>query len=95
MSETYLTSLLKSGAWWETGAADRAASSASRSQDVLASWVNWGDRQLANVQVSWVTGLGAETVVTVGDDGVKEVLEEGVGLLVTGDGANSFDVWMT
>ena len=42
-----------------------------------------------------MTGLGAETVVTVGDDGVKEVLEKGVGLLVTGDGANSFDVWMT
>ena len=91
----YLASLLKSGAWWETCAANGASSSASRGQNVLASWVDWGDRQLANVQIGRVTGCGAETVVAVGDDGVEEVLEKGVGLLVTGNGANSFDVWMT
>ena len=42
-----------------------------------------------------MTGLGAETVVTVRDDGVEEVLEEGVGLLVSGDGANGLDVGVT
>ena len=39
--------------------------------------------------------VGAEAVVSVGDDRVKEVLEEGVGLLVSGDGANGLDVGVT
>ena len=62
---------------------------------LLASWVNLSGGQLADVQVSWVLGIGGVAVVAVGDDGVEEVLEESVGLLVTSDGTDSLDHWVT
>ena len=40
-------------------------------------------------------GIGGVAVVAVGDDGVEEVLEESVGLLVTSDGTDSLDHWVT
>ena len=94
-NHTYLTTLLKRGAWWKPSSANGSASSAARGQDVLASGVNWRHGQLAHVQISGVHGVGGKAVVTVGDDRVEEVLEHGEGLLVTGDGANGLDVGVT
>ena len=70
-----LAALLEGGAWWEAGAADGATGTAARGQNVLASWVNLGGRQLADVQVSWVLGIGSIAVVAVRNDWVEKVLE--------------------
>lgn len=51
--------------------------------------------QVLKVQVGLVLVGGLVSTMTVGDDGVKQVLEDLVGLLVTGDTAHSHDEGVT
>ncbi len=56
---------------------------------------NWSHLQVLVVQVSPVLVSGLVSTMTVGDDGVKQALEDLVGLLITSDAANSHDEGVT
>lgn len=47
--------------------------------------------QVLKVQVGLVLVAGSITIVTVGDDGVQQLLEDLVALLITGHAAHSHD----
>lgn len=51
--------------------------------------------QVLEVQVSLVLVGGLVSAMTVGDDGVKQLLEDLVGLLVSGDAAHGHDEGVT
>ncbi len=51
--------------------------------------------QVLVVQVGPVLVSGLVSTMTVGDDGVKQALEDLVGLLITSDAANSHDEGVT
>lgn len=51
--------------------------------------------QVLEVQVGLVLVGGLVSTVTVGDDWVKQLLEDLVGLLVTGDAAHGHDEGVT
>lgn len=86
-----LTSLFEGGAWGKTGSTDGSASTASGGQNVFSSGVNGGLGKVIGVHVSGVLGVGAESVVTVGNDGVKKLSEKLVGFFVTSNESDSFD----
>ena len=70
------SSLFERAAWRKSSASDGSASSASGSEDVLAGRVDGGLGELADVKVGWVDGVSSVTVVSSGDDGVKEWLKK-------------------
>ena len=51
--------------------------------------------QVLEVQVGGVFVGGLVSTMTVGDDGVQQILEDLVGLLVTGNAANGHDEGVT
>ena len=40
-------------------------------------------------------GIRAESVVTIGNDRIEEILEESVGFFITSNSSNGFDVGVT
>ena len=86
---------LERAGWGKAESLDGSTSSASRGQDVLASWVDLGVRELVDVQVSGVLGIGGVAIVAGRDDWVEKLLEELVRLLVTSDNTASFDHGVT
>ena len=69
------SSFLEGSAGRKSSASDRSASSASGSEDVLASGVDGGLGELSDVQVGGVDGVGSVAVVAGADDGVEEGLD--------------------
>lgn len=51
--------------------------------------------QVLEVHVGLVLVCGLVSTMTVGDDGVQQLLEDLVGLLITSDAANSHDEGVT
>jgi len=89
------SSLFERAAWRKSSASDGSASSASSGKDVLASRIDGSGGKVGRVHVSRVLGIGSVAVVSSGDDGVEELLEELVGLFITSDGTDSLDHGVT
>ena len=65
------------------------------SHGAVSSWLKVLYLQVLEVQVSPVLVSGLVSTMTVGDDGVQQLLEDLIGLLITSDAANGHDEGVT
>ena len=74
--------------WWSTGASFDVTVVGAGAPGVPY-------LQVLEVQVGLVLVGGLVSTMTVGDDGVQQILEDLVGLLITGNAANGHDEGVT
>ena len=89
----HLTALSARAVGWEAKALDAATCAYAGGQDVLL--VQHATLDLSEVQVGLVLGVGGVAAMAGVDDGVQEILEDLVGLLVSSYRTNSEDEGVT
>jgi len=89
-----ITTLLEGDEWWKLEALDGAASAHTSGEHILALWINISIRELGEVHVGRLLGIRSIATVTSTDDWIKELLEDLIGLLITGGHTDGLDVRM-